>query len=149
MWLWKSRDKISLEFSWTRSLINLQSKASRGCYLRDIKGHLPLCSLGNYVVLKVELYHITFLSGIFYLEWVLSTFVPSMFYLFVLYDFQHSLYLNHYCCFCVYSVTGKSAVHSLERPVIYTASLQSGSIVAVDSWGTVRILETGHHALQR
>ena len=53
------------------------------------------------------------------------------------------------CSLSVYSATGERSVHSLQKPIIHVASLSNGSIVAVDSWGTVRILEIGHHALQR
>ena len=52
------------------------------------------------------------------------------------------------CLLSVYSA-GEKSVYSLQKPIIHVASLHNGSIVAVDSWGTVRILEIGHHALQR
>ena len=54
----------------------------------------------------------------------------------------------HIVCLLVYSA-GEKSVYSLQKPIIHVASLHNGSIVAVDSWGTVRILEIGHHALQR
>ena len=55
----------------------------------------------------------------------------------------------HIVCLLSVCSAGERSVYSQQEPIIHVATLHNGSIVAADSWGTVRILEIGHHALQR